>query len=155
VGVTVLVVGFLSPLLVPVVAASDLPTAWKTGLGGLLMVGIPELFMLAAVAIMGKAGFDAITNRVKRALGRFMAAHGPADRVSKRRYRMGLVMFTVPLGLAFIEPYFGHHLPAHEEARMVYVIGGDVLLISSLFVLGGDFWDKVRALFVYDAKAGS
>jgi hypothetical protein len=38
---------------------------------------------------------------------------------------------------------------------MVYVIGGDVLLISSLFVLGGDFWDKVRALFVYDAKARS
>ena len=25
--------------------------------------------------------------------------------------------------------------------------------IASLFVLGGDFWDKLRALFVRDAKA--
>jgi hypothetical protein len=25
--------------------------------------------------------------------------------------------------------------------------------LSSLFVLGGDFWDKVRALFIYDARA--
>jgi hypothetical protein len=29
---------------------------------------------------------------------------------------------------------------------------GDLLLISSLFVLGGDFWDKLRALFVHGAK---
>jgi hypothetical protein len=35
----------------------------------------------------------------------------------------------------------------------VYVIGGDVLLVSSLFVLGGEFWDKLRALFVHDARA--
>jgi hypothetical protein len=27
-----------------------------------------------------------------------------------------------------------------------------LLLISSLFVLGGDFWDKVRALFVHAAR---
>jgi len=29
---------------------------------------------------------------------------------------------------------------------------GDVMFVVSLFVLGGDFWDKVRALFVYDAR---
>jgi len=27
------------------------------------------------------------------------------------------------------------------------------MLILSFFVLGGDFWDKVRALFLHDAKA--
>lgn len=155
IGGTVLVVGFLCPLLVPVVAGSDLPTGWKTGLSGLLLFGIPEIFMLIAVAIMGKAGFDAIMNPVKRVFKKFMAEYGPPDHVSKRRYRVGLVMFTVPLVLAAIEPYFGHHLPWHEEARFVYVIGGDVLLVSSLFVLGGDFWDKLRALFVHDAKAHS
>ena len=153
IGGTVLVVGFLSPLLVPVVAASDLPTGWKTGLSGFLMVGIPEIFMLIAVAIMGKAGFDTIVSPVKRIFGNFLAEHGPPDHVSKTRYRVGLVMFAVPLVLALIEPYFGEHLPWHEEARMVYVIGGDVLLVSSLFVLGGEFWDKLRALFVYDARA--
>jgi hypothetical protein len=32
-------------------------------------------------------------------------------------------------------------------------MSGDLLLIVSLFILGGDFWDKLRALFVRDAKA--
>jgi len=27
-----------------------------------------------------------------------------------------------------------------------------VLLVASLFVLGGDFWDKLRALFVHEAR---
>jgi hypothetical protein len=26
------------------------------------------------------------------------------------------------------------------------------MFVASLFVLGGDFWDKVRALFVHDAR---
>jgi hypothetical protein len=30
---------------------------------------------------------------------------------------------------------------------------GDLLFIGSLIVLGGDFWDKVRSLFVHDAIA--
>ncbi len=60
-GGTVFVLGLLCPLLVPLVATSDLPTEWKTVLSGLL-------------------------------------------------------------------------------------------LLASLFVLGGDFWDKLRALFVRDAK---
>jgi hypothetical protein len=29
---------------------------------------------------------------------------------------------------------------------------GDVIFVASLFVLGGDFWDKIRALFVYRAR---
>ena len=32
-------------------------------------------------------------------------------------------------------------------------VGGDVVFFSSLFVLGGDFWDKLRALFVHGARA--
>ena len=57
-GGAVFVLGVLCPLLVPLVAASDLPTEWKTVLSGLLLLGIPELFMLAAAAILGKSGFD-------------------------------------------------------------------------------------------------
>jgi hypothetical protein len=28
-----------------------------------------------------------------------------------------------------------------------------LLLLTSLFVLGGEFWDKLRSLFIYEAKA--
>jgi len=29
----------------------------------------------------------------------------------------------------------------------------DLREVASLFVLGGDFWDKVKALCIYEAKA--
>ena len=148
-----MVVGFSSPLLVPVVAASELSATWKTGLSGFLMVGIPEIFTLLAVSIMGKAGYDAIMGRVRRILGGFMKEYGPPRGVSRRRYRIGLVMFCAPFLLAFVEPYFGDHLPWHEQSRTAYAVGGDVMLGASLFVLGGEFWDKLRALFIHEAKA--
>ena len=28
----------------------------------------------------------------------------------------------------------------------------DLMFFSSFFVLGGEFWDKLHALFIYDAK---
>jgi len=30
---------------------------------------------------------------------------------------------------------------------------GDTFFLTSFFVLGGKFWDKVKALFVYEARA--
>jgi hypothetical protein len=33
-----------------------------------------------------------------------------------------------------------------------YAIAGDILIITSLVVLGGDFWDKIRSLFIHDAE---
>jgi hypothetical protein len=27
------------------------------------------------------------------------------------------------------------------------------MFVASLFVLGGDFWDEIRALFIHSAKA--
>jgi hypothetical protein len=32
-------------------------------------------------------------------------------------------------------------------------VPGDVLLIGSLFVFGGEFWDKQRSLFFHGARA--
>jgi hypothetical protein len=38
-------------------------------------------------------------------------------------------------------------------ARISVNVAADMLFVVSLFVLGGEFWDKLRALFVYDARA--
>ena len=65
----------------------------RATLTGLLLLGVPELAILAAVAILGKAGFDALVGGVKRRLGAFFKEHGPAQQVSPTRYRIGLVMF--------------------------------------------------------------
>ena len=140
--------GFLSPLLIPIVTSSGLSAGWKAALSGLLALGIPELFMIIAVTVAGKDGFNYIKSKV---FG-FLKKHGPADTVSKTRYRIGLVLFFIPIIVGWLLPYFTHLIPSYEENRNIISVVGDVVLITSLFVLGGDFWDKLRSLFVYGAK---
>jgi hypothetical protein len=149
IGVVVFIMGFLSPLLIPWVLASGLSGKWKAILSGGLSFGLPEVFTLLAIAIMGKEGF----NILKERLFGLMRRYGPPDQVSRSRYRAGIIMFLLPLLFGWVTPYVSTHMPGYEVHRLVIGIVGDVLLISSLFVLGGEFWDKVRALFVYDAKA--
>ena len=148
-GLTILVVGWLSPLCIPVITATELPTKWKTVISGLLAVGIPEVFSIAAIAIMGKSGFNLIKERIFSLLKK----HGPPDRISLTRYRIGLVMFVLPVIFGWLGPYGAHLIPGYEAQRFVVNVIGDVIFVASLFVLGGDFWDKIRALFIHRAAA--
>jgi len=147
-GIMLFVLGLLSPLFIPLVTATALPTGWKTALSGLLMLGIPELLWVAAAAIMGKAGF----NHIKGKFWGFFKKMAPSDEVSLARYRVGLVMFLLPILFGWVGPYLLQRIPGYEDYRLAANIIGDVLLLSSLFVLGGDFWDKLRGLFIRKAK---
>jgi hypothetical protein len=145
----IFVAGFLSPLLIPIVTSSDLSIGWKTTLAGLLALGIPELFMIIAAAVAGKEGFKYIKSKIFS----FLKKHGPPDTVSKTRYKIGLILFVIPILAGWLIPYFSHLVPSYEENRMPINIIGDVLFVTSLLVLGGDFWDKLRSLFIYEARA--
>jgi hypothetical protein len=94
-----------------------------------------------------------IPNLIKERFFMFLKKHGPPDRVSLARYRIGLVMFVLPVLFGWLGPYGAHLIPGYETHRFVVSLIGDVMFIASLFVLGGDFWDKVRALFTYNARA--
>jgi hypothetical protein len=142
------VVGWLSPLCIPLITATELPTRWKTIISGALAVGIPEVFTVAAIAIMGKSGYNLIKERIFS----FLKKHGPPDRVSLTRYRIGLVMFLLPLIFGWLGPYGANMIPGYETHRFVVSLIGDVMFVASLFVLGGDFWDKIRALFSHSAR---
>ena len=148
-GVAIFALGFCAPLAIPLVTASGLPPGWKAVISGALAVGVPEVMMVIATAVMGKEGFA----ELKRRLGRFFRQYGPPDVVGPIRYRIGLVMFAAPLLLGWLLPYLHHHLPGFDSHPMVWHLGGDLMLFASLFVLGGDFWDKLRSLFVQGAKA--
>ncbi len=146
IGTIVFIVGFLMPLLVPVVAGLNLNTGLKAALSGLLLLGIPEVFMFITVVILGKEGFNFLKSRL---FGWFRKNIAPSDFVSKTRYRIGLVMFVTPLLIGFILPYFDHLIPNFMNFDLYINLIGDISLIFSFFVLGGDFWDKLRALFIH------
>ena len=149
IGVILFVASWCSPLLIPLVATSDLPTRWKTIVSGALAVGIPEIGTILAIAIMGKSGFETMKHRI---FG-FLKKHGPADRVSPTRYRIGLVMFVIPLLFGWLSPYLQILIPQFEEHRNLLAVTDDVIFIGSFIVLGGNFWGKIRSLFVHDAIA--
>jgi hypothetical protein len=147
-GTVILVVGFLSPLLIPWVTSTDWSVGLKSFLSGFLAFGIPEIFMLIAIGVMGKPGYELI----KEKAARFIKPLLPPDTVSKSRYRIGLVLFTIPLLFGFFEPYLGHFFESLPETPIGLYLVLDGLFVTSLFVLGGDFWDKLRGLFDHQAR---
>ena len=62
-GVSILVIGFMSPLLILLVTGTSWSVGIKTTISGLLAFGIPEVFMLIAIAVMGKQGYEYIKTK--------------------------------------------------------------------------------------------
>ncbi len=148
-GIILLILSCVCPLFGILVAQTDLPLSFKASIIGLLSLGLPELLIVAAAAALGKENFELIKEWSVKRLKRLI----PSARVGKLRYNIGLVMFVIPVIPAYIQAYVPHWLPDMAPERLYVNIGADIMFISSLFVLGGDFWEKLRALFVYEAKA--
>jgi hypothetical protein len=114
-----------------------------------LAFGIPELAMVVAAAIMGREGF----HHLKGLFWRLFKRVAPPGRVSRMRHRIGLVMFVLPLMYAWLGPYVEAMISPVAIYRIHTAVIGDVIFLASFFVLGGGFWDRLRALFAWDPVA--
>jgi hypothetical protein len=147
-GAIIFISGFASPLLIPLVTKTSWSIGVKTAVSGLLAFGIPEIFMIVAVAVMGKPGYEFLKLKV---FG-FLKQIAPPDTVSITRYRIGLAFFILPLMVGWFQPYLGYFFPLLKQIPVWLFIIGDIVFISSFFVLGGDFWDKFSGLFKHNVK---
>jgi hypothetical protein len=149
-GVAVWVVGWLLGIgLIPVVNGTNLADGLKTTINGVLLLGFPKIFLIIAVAIMGKPGFAYLKSLIAARFRKF----APPATVSPLRYRIGLILLITVILLSSIGDYLAADvLPIREQHPQLIAMAGDLLLIVSLFLLGGDFWDKLRALFIRDAR---
>jgi hypothetical protein len=62
------------------------------------------------------------------------------------------VLFSVPFLFAWLSPYISKWVPVFLSHPLPFAIGGDILILASLLILGGDFWDKICSLFIHDAE---
>ena len=147
-GLTLLLVSIGWPVLVPVLPLLGVSARGIAAFSGVMIVAA-ELMLVVGAAVAGKEGFAFIKAKV---FG-WLRSYGPPREVSRTRYTIGLVMFTTPLAFGWAAPYFADHIPGYQAGRLIYAIVFDVLLLISLFVLGGGFWDKLRSLFRHDANA--
>jgi hypothetical protein len=145
-GFTIFIASIVWPVLLPILPLLGVSSQFVAALTGVMFV-VAEVMMIAAAAIAGKEGFTYI----KRRIFGFIKSYGPPRVVSAARYKTGLVMFALPLLYAFLSPYIDQYVPGMADHRMVYAVAGDVLLLVGLFLLGGNFWDKLQALFLHKA----
>lgn len=150
-GVVVFIAGWaVSLALIPLVNSSELADGLKTTLSGVLLLVVPKGFLLIAVAIMGKPGFAYLKSLIASHFRRL----APPATVSPLRYRIGLILFVTVIVLGSMGPYVAADFtPLRQEHPRIVAALGDLLLLVSLFLLGGDFWDKLRSLFIREAKA--
>lgn len=148
-GVALFALSLLGPLVfIPLVAAAGFSATMVASVSGGILVGA-EVLLVAAAAAMGKHGYAYIKDRLFGLLKKY----GPAKEVSRTRYRIGLLIFVLPILFGWLTPYAGTLISGYQGNEITFAVVGDLLLLAGLFVLGGDFWDKLRALFVHDAKA--
>jgi hypothetical protein len=116
--------------------------------GTLVAVGVivQKVVFVGAVMVLGKAGFA-------RLRGKLLHTLTPPPKVGRVRYRIGLVMLCLPFILGFLETSLSHIAPQLVANRLWVDVVSNTMLVASVFVLGGNFWDKLRALFVADARA--
>ena len=149
IGVALFVVSLAGPLIaIPLMGVLGFSAARIASLSAGVLIGA-EVLLVAAAAIMGKSGYTYIKSKIFGALKHY----GPPQEVSLTRYRIGLVLFLLPLILGFVSPYGKGLIPFYEGNEFWFALGGDLTLLIGLFILGGAFWDKLRALFVHGAKA--
>ena len=141
---TIFVSAFAIWLLVPVLAALNVSATTLAALSGIVFIS-NKILLLVVVAVMGKPGFLELRRRIFGVLT-------PPAAVGPLRYRVGLVMFALPLLTTFLEPYDDFLWPALFDHSWQVEVLSDVIFVASFFVLGGNFWDKVRALFVRTAR---
>ena len=127
---------------------------WPTSVKGTLWTILfftPEVGTLIGVALMGKENYE----RFKAVAFAFIGRVKPAGNIGALRHNIGLALFFVPVLPAYIMAYKPEWLPDSSPLRWQVKIAADVIFIAALFVLGGDFWDKLHALFDHKARAAT
>jgi hypothetical protein len=149
IGLIFFVIAWICPLFIPFVTNTNLTTEAKTFLSGFLLIGAPEIFSVISIVILGKSGF----NYIKTKAFSFIKRAAPQGEVSRTRYRIGLFMLLLHVVNAQFIFYAPDLIIGYSENRIAMNLVAEFLFIVTLFVLGRDFWEKLRALFLYDVKA--
>jgi hypothetical protein len=131
--------GLLAPIVFYGLPLTIVATLVGTG------VILQKVLFVSAIAVLGKPGFVFLKRRL-------FSRIAPPNEVRPTRYRIGLVMFCLPILQGFLEPYAGQFAPGLVTNRFWVDALMDIMQVASVFVLGGNFWDKLRALFVRDAR---
>ncbi len=137
---------------------------FATATVGTLVVG-GELVSLASIVFLGKEGFKAIKSR---AFAFIKSSY--AGRVSQTRHRIGITLllanvvttyvimiyawdaFAAATATESMGPVWG--LGVEQQGSMVFdlFLFGELAFLVAIWVLGADWWEKVRNVFIWSGQ---
>lgn len=135
------------PIFIPLLGQLSISDELRIAIGGLMIFGIPQLLMVLTVSILGKSGFVYLKQRLSGLLRTI-----PSSQVSQKRYRLGTVLFAIPLLIGIGWPYLLIVFASLSNFVIPIAITADLLLVVSVFVLGGEFWEKLLSIFRHQSR---
>ena len=150
IGITFVVLGFISPLFGLIVPFLGLSKALTATIVTLFVVGGPEVFLVLGGLLAGKEGVVLVKNKIKRMLGLPEGRYA----ATKTQYNIGLFLivlwFLGSVVSGYIPGFFD--LPFIDENILWISIGADVLFIIAIFGFGGhQMITKIAAVFKWEA----
>ncbi|OEU68161.1 MAG: hypothetical protein BA863_13875 [Desulfovibrio sp. S3730MH75] len=138
-GMGLIFFGMICPLFSFIVPFLNLSTAMSSTIIAFLMVGGPELFLIAGGALAGKEALDSIKSRLFKPAG-------------KTRYTIGMTLFIsgVLVNWALIYLVLTDVVGLDHKSLLVIVGSIDIASITGLLLMGTEFFSKCKRLFTWE-----
>jgi hypothetical protein len=149
-GVSLFFYSFLPMSIVAILPFLGLTLA-QAGAFAVVFLASGEVAFLFAAALLGKEFLTALKNRIK---AWFKRPHEPKP-ISRNRHRFGIALLTasfLPHYVMLIYLVFFSHSESEINFLAWTLVAGEMAFMAGLFILGGDFWDRLRELFVWPGQ---
>lgn len=113
-----------------------------------LLAGPAEILCLVAAAVLGKEKYGKLARNIR--LRKRPSA--PEVAAARLRYYLGLagcVFNGIPLSLYAYVP----ELMPGGDTKVGILVAADIVFFGSLFFAGGEFWEKLRRIFIWEGPA--
>lgn len=114
-----------------------------------------EIAFFLSVTLLGKPFIQLIKSKIKTSIFK-KKGDAPLKPVGRFRHRVGITMLLiasiVPYSLTEIALILGFVENYGHASLVGLLIIGDILFITSFFVLGGEFWAQINQLFQWPGK---
>lgn len=147
-GIALFVYSFLPYFVAVALFFLHMPITKLLAFLGVFIVSAEVSFIVSA-ALLGKTVIEYIKARLKGVFKSPMQAQ--SVRVGKARHYLGIVLLILSFSPYFfveISLLLGYPKTDGGHTALFWVmLSGDAIFIISLFVLGSDFWERLKKLF--------
>lgn len=132
-------------------------TTEALSISSITLISAESAFAISVV-LLGKDFMNMIKAKFK-AIFYKKGSNTTSKPISKLRYRIGIILFiltlSIPSILTEVVLYYDYVDVIGLNNLLYIFLSFDIIFIASLFILGGEFIDKLRELFTYNDVVGA